>query len=50
LPRPLGSGAASGAGNPATVRAVAVANWVWAMIFLVLTGVVVWGWAFDFVI
>ena len=25
-------------------------NWVWLGIFLALTGVVVWGWAFDFVL
>jgi len=25
-----------------------VSNWVWALMFLALTGVVVWGWAFDF--
>jgi len=25
-------------------------NWVWLGIFLTLTGVVVWGWAFDFVL
>jgi hypothetical protein len=32
------------------VRELAVAsNWVWALIVLVLTGIVVWGWAFDFV-
>jgi hypothetical protein len=24
-------------------------NWVWAFLFLALTGIVVWGWAFDFV-
>jgi hypothetical protein len=24
------------------------ANWLWAFIFLALTGIVVWGWAFDF--
>jgi len=23
-------------------------NWVWAFIFLGLTAIVVWGWAFDF--
>jgi hypothetical protein len=23
-------------------------NWVWAFVFLALTGIVVWGWAFDF--
>ena len=28
---------------------VVPANWIWAALFLVLTGVVVWGWAFDFV-
>jgi hypothetical protein len=27
---------------------VVASNWVWAAIFLMLTGVVVWGWAFDF--
>jgi hypothetical protein len=27
---------------------VVLSNWVWVGIFLVLTGVVVWGWAFDF--
>jgi hypothetical protein len=27
---------------------VVVSNWVWVAIFLALTGVVVWGWAFDF--
>jgi hypothetical protein len=26
----------------------AVSNWVWAVLFLALTGLVVWGWAFDF--
>jgi hypothetical protein len=25
-----------------------VSNWLWAFIFLALTGIVVWGWAFDF--
>jgi hypothetical protein len=25
-----------------------VSNWVWAFVFLALTGIVVWGWAFDF--
>ena len=25
-------------------------NWVWLGVFLALTGVVVWGWAFDFVV
>jgi hypothetical protein len=25
-------------------------NWLWALIVLGLTGVVVWGWAFDFAI
>jgi len=25
-----------------------VSNWAWALVFLTLTGVVVWGWAFDF--
>jgi len=25
-----------------------VSNWVWAAIVLALTGVVIWGWAFDF--
>jgi len=25
-----------------------VSNWVWAFLFLALTGIVVWGWAFDF--
>jgi hypothetical protein len=29
------------------VRGLA-SNWLWAVIFLTLTGVVVWGWAFDF--
>jgi hypothetical protein len=29
---------------------VAVANWVWVVLFLTLTGVVVWGWAFDFAV
>jgi hypothetical protein len=24
-------------------------NWVWALVVIVLTGIVVWGWAFDFV-
>jgi hypothetical protein len=24
------------------------ANWVWCALFLALTGIVVWGWAFDF--
>jgi hypothetical protein len=23
-------------------------NWLWAFIVLALTGLVVWGWAFDF--
>jgi hypothetical protein len=23
-------------------------NWLWAALFLALTGIVVWGWAFDF--
>jgi len=23
-------------------------NWLWVSIFLALTGVVVWGWVFDF--
>jgi hypothetical protein len=23
-------------------------NWLWAIIFLGLTGIVVWGWVFDF--
>jgi hypothetical protein len=23
-------------------------NWAWALVFLALTGIVVWGWAFDF--
>jgi hypothetical protein len=23
-------------------------NWLWGLVFLALTGVVVWGWAFDF--
>jgi hypothetical protein len=23
-------------------------NWVWALMFVALTGIVVWGWAFDF--
>jgi hypothetical protein len=23
-------------------------NWLWAVLFLALVGVVVWGWAFDF--
>jgi hypothetical protein len=27
---------------------VLASNWLWAAIFLVLTAVVVWGWAFDF--
>jgi hypothetical protein len=27
---------------------VLASNWLWAVIFLVLTGIVVWGWAFDF--
>jgi hypothetical protein len=27
---------------------VIASNWVWVAIFLVLTAVVVWGWAFDF--
>jgi hypothetical protein len=31
------------------VRGLAIAsNWVWAFLVLALTGVVVWGWAFDF--
>jgi hypothetical protein len=25
-----------------------VSNWLWGFIFLALTGLVVWGWAFDF--
>ena len=25
-----------------------VSNWVWIFLFLGLTGLVVWGWAFDF--
>jgi hypothetical protein len=25
-----------------------VSNWLWAFIVLALTGIVVWGWAFDF--
>ena len=25
-------------------------NWLWLALFLALTGVVVWGWAFDFVV
>jgi hypothetical protein len=27
---------------------VVVGNWLWVLIVLALTGVVVWGWAFDF--
>jgi hypothetical protein len=27
---------------------VLASNWVWLAIFLLLTAVVVWGWAFDF--
>jgi hypothetical protein len=27
---------------------VVAKNWLWALIFLALTGIVVWGWAFDF--
>jgi len=23
-------------------------NWLWGLIVLALTGIVVWGWAFDF--
>ena len=30
------------------VRGPLVSNWVWAFVFLALTGIVVWGWAFDF--
>jgi hypothetical protein len=26
------------------------ANWLWGLVFLVLTGIVVWGWAFDFAV
>jgi hypothetical protein len=29
---------------------VVVANWLWAVLFLALTGVVVWGWVFDFAV
>jgi hypothetical protein len=29
---------------------VRVSNWVWTLVFLALTGVVVWGWAFNFAI
>jgi hypothetical protein len=29
---------------------VIASNWVWALVVVVLTGVVVWGWAFDFVV
>jgi hypothetical protein len=25
-----------------------LSNWVWLFIVLALTGIVVWGWAFDF--
>jgi len=33
-----------------TVRAFSiVSNWVWLLIVLALAGLVVWGWAFDFV-
>jgi hypothetical protein len=28
--------------------AVLASNWLWVAIFLLLTAVVVWGWAFDF--
>jgi hypothetical protein len=28
---------------------VAAGSWLWVMVFLVLTAVVVWGWVFDFV-
>jgi hypothetical protein len=27
---------------------VLASNWLWVAIFLLLTAVVVWGWAFDF--
>jgi hypothetical protein len=29
-------------------RSLVASNWIWAVLFLALTGVVVWGWAFDF--
>jgi hypothetical protein len=33
------------------VRGLTIAsNWVWGLIVLALTGVVVWGWAFDFAV
>jgi hypothetical protein len=25
-----------------------ISNWLWAVIFLALVGVVIWGWVFDF--
>ena len=25
-----------------------VSNWIWAVLFLGLVGVVIWGWVFDF--
>jgi hypothetical protein len=27
---------------------VVVGNWLWLLVVVALTGVVVWGWAFDF--
>jgi hypothetical protein len=29
-------------------RYLMASNWVWLVVVLALTGVVVWGWAFDF--
>jgi hypothetical protein len=30
------------------VRSVLASNWLWFVLVLALTGVVVWGWVFDF--